>query len=217
MLKIDLVLGSSALFISVFLATAASAQDVLLEGAAENGQLDLITVTAQRRSESVQEVPIAGTAVTGGRLATIGIQNLEEIRVATPGVNVRNGGGTVRAYIRGVGSAVLGRLQEASTTTYVDGAYVAAATSIRVFNPVSSVQILKRQQGTLFGRNASDSLIQVTTREPGFMPEASAYEGYGAKLLFEPEDSTPFLLVGDTCRRGNMAPRSAPNADANDF
>jgi iron complex outermembrane recepter protein len=175
-----IAIGSPFAFASTILcAGAAYAQETPAQQQPDSHQLDVIVVTAQKRSESMQDVPIAVSAVAGEKLAALGLQNIDDIRVVMPGVNVRNAGGTARAYIRGVGAASLGALAEPSIALYVDGVYLATATSLLNFNSVSSIEVLKGPQGTLFGRNATGGLIQVTTRDPSFAPTGAFHLGFG--------------------------------------
>lgn len=181
---------TSVLAVAIWCSTPAYAQSgvdtVAGRGAAEppaseeaSSQLTDILVTAQRRQERLQDVPIAVTAVTGEDLKASGIQSLDNLRVAVPGLSVRNAGVASRPYLRGVGTAVGSPLGEPPIALYVDGVYVARAPSIFTFNNVANVEVLKGPQGTLFGRNATGGLIQVTTLDPTHETTGSFEIGYG--------------------------------------
>lgn len=128
-----------------------------------------VVVTAQRRSESLQNVPIAVTALSGAALAKAGVQNTADLNSVIPGLNFTT---SVGAYglptIRGIGSTSNGPGVENPVATYIDGVYmVSAAGSLLSLHDISQVAVLKGPQGTLFGRNATGGLIQVTTLSPG--------------------------------------------------
>jgi len=134
--------------------------------ATRSGVEDVI-VTAQRRSERLQNVPIAVTAVTAARLQTAGISNTQDLSVVTPGLIVPQAAGYTQPHIRGVGSSSNGPGIEQPVATYVDGVYIAAApAALLTLNNVDRIEVLKGPQGTLFGRNSTGGLIQVITRDP---------------------------------------------------
>lgn len=130
-----------------------------------------IVVTAQRRSERLQNVPVAVTAASAARLAAVGITNTQELAAITPGLIVPQTAGFIQPFIRGVGSSTNGPGLEAPVATYIDGVYIASAPSaLLTLNNVERIEILKGPQGTLFGRNATGGLIQVITRDPTDKP-----------------------------------------------
>jgi len=149
--------------------------------AADAGALADIVVTAQRRSENLQRVPIAVTALTPQTLAIAGIADTSELKNLTPGLNFNaNLGGFGQPRIRGVGTTATGPGIENPVATYIDGVYIAtSAGALLSLNDIEQVAVLKGPQGTLFGRNATGGLIQVTTREPSVTPHAEAQVGYG--------------------------------------
>ena len=130
-----------------------------------------IVVTAQRRSERLQNVPVAVTAASAARLAAVGITNTQELAAITPGLIVPQTAGFIQPFIRGVGSATNGPGLEAPVATYIDGIYIASAPSaLLTLNNVERIEVLKGPQGTLFGRNATGGLIQVITKDPTSKP-----------------------------------------------
>lgn len=134
---------------------------------AENGGLAEIVVTAQRRAESLQDVPISVTALTADQLTKVGITGIDDLGVAVPGLVVTDGAGYLFTHLRGVGATTAGAGLENPVALYVDGVYYANQTvGIFAFNNVSQIEVLKGPQGTLFGRNSTGGLIQVTTAEP---------------------------------------------------
>jgi iron complex outermembrane receptor protein len=131
------------------------------------GQLEEIMVTAQKRSENLQDVPIAVTAVTAAMLEKIGVRDLTDLSGAVPGLNVTNNFGRLTLSLRGIGSTSVGPGVENPIALYIDGVYYASTTaSLLSLNNINQLEVLKGPQGTLFGRNATGGLVQVTSKDP---------------------------------------------------
>jgi iron complex outermembrane receptor protein len=143
--------------------------------------LEEIVVTAQKRSQDMQTVPIAVTAVSGNQLAALGIIDTHELSAAVPGLIVGVTSTSSSTYLRGVGQSTGTAGAEAAISTYLDGIYLAApAQGLFDFTNVQQVAVLRGPQGTLFGRNSTGGLIQVTTKDPSFTTAESHFEaGYG--------------------------------------
>ena len=142
--------------------------------------LEEIVVTAQRRAENLQNVPIAVTALPASALAASGVQGTLDLPTVVPGLQMPESSGYVTPHIRGVGTAAFGAGLENSVAVYVDGVYYASApASIFNLNNISQVEVLKGPQGTLFGRNATGGLIQIQTADPGEEFHGIANIGYG--------------------------------------
>jgi iron complex outermembrane receptor protein len=139
-----------------------------------------IVVTAQRRSERLQNVPIAVAAINGTQLAAKGINNVLDLGKAVPTLNVSNEVGFTVTSLRGIGSTAIGPALENPVSIYVDGVYYASTSSL-AFDLVNieRVEVLKGPQGTLFGRNATAGLIQVITRDPDQSTRVSGHLSYG--------------------------------------
>ena len=142
--------------------------------------LEEIVVTAQRRAENLQDVPIAVTALTASALQASGVQGTLDLPTVVPGLQMPESSGYVTPHIRGVGTAAFGAGLENSVAIYVDGVYYASApASIFDLNNIAQVEVLKGPQGTLFGRNATGGLIQVITADPSQDFHGHASVGYG--------------------------------------
>ncbi|WP_347269817.1 TonB-dependent receptor [Rhizorhabdus histidinilytica] len=126
-----------------------------------------IIVTAQRRSESLENVPISITAATADMLTARGVNSMRDMIAAAPSVTLVTVAGYLQPRIRGIGNAAVGPGFEGGVAVYVDGVYQAApqANLFSLAN-IERVEILKGPQGTLFGRNTTGGLIQVITRQP---------------------------------------------------
>lgn len=137
-----------------------------------------IIVTAQRRSESLQRVPIAIVAATAETLKANGVQTTQDIGRISPGIVIspqRNG---LTTYLRGVGTQ--SGTSEQAVAIYVDNIYIAyTGAALFQLNNVDHVEVLKGPQGTLFGRNATGGLINVITKDPSHTPSLTVGAGYG--------------------------------------
>ena len=124
-----------------------------------------IVVTAQKRSENLQSVPIVISAFSNDRLETTGVQTTSQLTTLTPGLNVRITNGSFQPTIRGIGTSA--GFVENPVSLYVDGVYVPQQREgVRDLNDIAQVAVLKGPQGTLFGRNSTGGVIQITTRTP---------------------------------------------------
>src|SRR5271155_2944358 len=139
------------------------------------GEVSEVVVTAQRRSERIQDVPITVEAVSADTMRTEGIENVKDLSMVVPGLQIGDAVGFATPHLRGVGSTALAPGVESPIAIYVDGVYYASTTSsLFDFVDVDNVEVLKGPQGTLFGRNATGGLIQVTTRTPSQTPQADS-------------------------------------------
>ena len=138
-----------------------------------------IVVTAQRRAQALQSVPISVQAFTGEKLDASGIMNTADLALITPGLVVARGVGLSSPFLRGIGSSSNGPGVESPVATYVDGVYYGSkADAMSSLANVERVEVLKGPQGTLFGRNATGGLIQIITRDPSSTPGMNARVGY---------------------------------------
>jgi iron complex outermembrane receptor protein len=166
-------------------ATAAAAEETqpatgATTQSAQPAVLEEIVVTAQRRLENLQDVPITVTAMPAAALAAVGITNTADLVNVVPGMLVQTSAGYSLPHLRGVGITAIGAGIENSVALYVDGVYRGVSSSDAVgLNNIAQVEVEKGPQGTLFGRNATGGLIQVTTLDPTAGFSASAHAGYG--------------------------------------
>lgn len=165
-----LLLGASVAAI----AGAASAQE------AAPSALEEVVVTAQRRSESVQDVPISINVFDEQRLEAAAVQSLPEIARLTPGLQFQAIGATETPFLRGVGNTISLAGSESTVALVVDGVYISAqAAVLRSLANIEAVEVDRGPQGTLFGRNATGGVIQIRTRDPGPEPKLDLMVGYG--------------------------------------
>lgn len=128
-----------------------------------------IVVTAQRRAESVQAVPISVSVVSGDQLDRQQVTQLSDLSKTSASVQFGSvggsGGGGGGAFIRGIGTASLSRSAESAVGIVVDGV-VQGNTNISNLFDVQRVEVLRGPQGTLFGQSVSAGVVNITTIAP---------------------------------------------------
>ncbi len=134
-------------------------------------RIEDIVVTAQRREQNIQDVPLAVTAFTDTQLEIAIVEDTTDLVRVTPsltgGLNTGTGG-AVSYFIRGLGSTEQVATFDVPVATYVDEVYVARqiANNITLLD-VDRIEVLRGPQGTLFGRNTTGGAISIVTRKPG--------------------------------------------------
>jgi len=145
-----------------------------------NSSLQEIIVTAQRRGENLQSVPLTVSAISGQDAERMGVTDTSSLTAAVPGLDFSRQANAATPFIRGVGatSSLIGN--EASVATYVDGVYISAPqAALFTLNNIANIEVDKGPQGTLFGRNATGGVVQVSTRDPSQDTLVDALLGYG--------------------------------------
>ena len=128
-----------------------------------------IIVTAQKRSERLQDVPVAVTVVSGDALATQGKTSLEGAQYLVPSLNFLKSGTTLNQslFLRGVGTSTFSIAGEPSISTVVDGVVFArAGEAFGDLVDIDQLEVLRGPQGTLFGKNASAGVINIISKKP---------------------------------------------------
>jgi iron complex outermembrane recepter protein len=153
------------------------------EGSEEQTGIEDIVVTAQRRSESVQDVPIAISAFSSEQLEAQGINNALQMSQYVPNLFAMNNTGLGSAngyYLRGLGNTESIATFDPPVGTYVDDIYLSRQNANNLsFLDVERVEVLRGPQGTLFGRNTTGGAINVIMRDPGTEVGGYAEIGYG--------------------------------------
>lgn len=146
----------------------------LLVAAPALADLDEIVVTAQKRTQNQEDVPITIQAMTSQQLTEAGILSITDLPTVTPGLQWTTTGTGQAPFIRGVGGANETPGQESPVSVYVDGVYYQfPLTNSFSFNNIERTEVLEGPQGTLFGRNATGGLIQIITKDPSHDPSAT--------------------------------------------
>lgn len=140
-----------------------------------------VIVTAQRRHQRLQHIPMSVSAFTPEMLNQANVSGITDLKTLVPALNADGSFGTVLPFIRGVGNPAVIVGNEASVPIYVDGVYISRLnSSFFEFNDIKRVEVLDGPQGTLFGRNSTGGLIQIITRNPTDTPAIDGSLGYGS-------------------------------------
>jgi outer membrane receptor protein involved in Fe transport len=153
--------------------------------------VDQIVVTAQKRSQSLQDVPIVVTAVSSQLLKDANVKDIKELTVLTPGLMVTSTSSeaSTTARIRGVGTVGDNLGLESSVGVVIDGVYRPRnSVGFGDLGEMERVEVLKGPQGTLFGKNTSAGVINILTKRPKFVFGAegeatfSNFNGHGGSV-----------------------------------
>jgi len=158
--------SASAVVLSALFAGAAYAQDE-----ADEATVDAIIVTAQKREQSLQDVPIVVTAVGEQQLEDAGVKDIKDLTVLTPGLLVTSTSSetVTTARIRGVGTVGDNPGLESSVGVVIDGVYRPRnGVGFGDLGEMERIEVLKGPQGTLFGKNTSAGVINVISKQPEF-------------------------------------------------
>ena len=128
---------------------------------------DVIVVTAERRAENIQDVPISIVALSGDTLRERGVDNLNDLTAEVPSLSFVDNGNTKYLNIRGVGVTESAPNQTVGVAVHLDGAYIAREfTFADAFFDLESIQVLRGPQGTYSGQNASGGAIFIESARP---------------------------------------------------
>jgi iron complex outermembrane receptor protein len=187
---------ASAMTAVCFLGTPALAQDQPAAASSSNSGVGEIVVTAQRREQSVLDVPLAIQATSGEQLQTQGIKQITDLQFTTPGYNVSDSNGYTMVFIRGVGNAEFVGA-DPSVTTFIDDVPRIYGSMVNNFVDVERVEVLKGAQGGLYGRNSTGGVINIITRQPSLdTPRADVRLTYGSHQTIE-ADGYVSVPIGD--------------------
>jgi iron complex outermembrane recepter protein len=173
-----LTTSASVIALTAVAATGAAAQEIT--------SVDEIVVTAQKREQSLQDVPIVVTSLSEEVLENAGVRDIKDMQILTPGLTVTSTTSETitTARIRGVGTVGDNPGLESSVGIVIDGVYRPRnGVGFGDLGEMSRIEVLKGPQGTLFGKNTSAGVINIITEAPSFQPgfEAELTGGdYGA-------------------------------------
>jgi iron complex outermembrane recepter protein len=163
-MKITKITMASLLAIAV--AMPAVAQDAPEDDGAEAGE---IVVTAQKREENLQDIPLAVSVIGGDAIADNGGISLENAQYLVPSLNFRKSGTTLNQalFLRGVGTINFSIAAEPSVAAVLDGVVLSrAGEGFTDLFDVERIEVLRGPQGTLFGKNASAGVVSIVTKRP---------------------------------------------------
>jgi iron complex outermembrane receptor protein len=156
--------------IAVVAALAAAPAARAQEAGTTAGGLEEIIVTAQKREQNLQEVPIAVSVVSGSTLEATGGFNVETLRQLVPSLNIRKTNTQLNQalFLRGVGTINFAIAAQPSVAFVLDGVVMSSAgEAFGDMYDVERVEVLRGPQGTLFGKNASAGVVNVVSTRPG--------------------------------------------------
>ncbi|HEY2751890.1 TonB-dependent receptor [Phenylobacterium sp.] len=143
------------------------------------GTLQEIIVTAQKREEKLQEVPVSISVISGLKTQEMGISDLRVLQGYVPSMAILNSGVNPIVYIRGFGSGPNNVAFDQEVSIYLDGIYGGRAPQFTApFFDLDRMEVLRGPQGALFGRNTAAGAISLVSAKPTWTPEASATAGY---------------------------------------
>nr|WP_100169208.1 TonB-dependent receptor [Microbulbifer agarilyticus] len=148
--------------------SAAIAVTTALSSAAYAAEIEEVVVTAQKRAENLQDVPIAISAFTGDSMKAMGVKNLTDLGKFTPGVEMNNDTPLQPTYsVRGIETGDFTVGSDPAVAVYVDGVYTGRGAGAEIpLADIERVEVLKGPQGTLFGRNATGGAIHIISTKP---------------------------------------------------
>jgi len=194
----------------------AAAVAALITPAVAQAALEEIIVTAQKREQSLQDVPIAISAISGDALKAAVVTDIFDLRAAVPALEIRAvdppSQGTAFA-LRGLGTSVFNMGFEPTVATFVDGVYrsrsgLLASTD---FVDMDRIEVLKGPQGTLFGKNTSGGVVAMYTKKPDLSETSGSidlsYEEYNrvraSGVVNVPLSSTAAMRLAGTWAKGD--------------
>jgi iron complex outermembrane receptor protein len=167
---------------------------------ASAGALEVIVVTAQKRTESIQDVPVSITALSGTRLTDARIDDASALAGYVPNLQVSAplGGSTPVFSLRGVSMSDYSLNQASPVASYVDEVYKGniALFGVQMFD-LDRVEVLRGPQGTLYGKNTTGGAINFVTRRPDFTTDAYVKLGVGSDSRMEAQGAFGGGLVED--------------------
>ena len=167
-----------ALFTAIVsMAAPAAAQDPTATPAEETRTLATLTVTAQKREEALQDVPISVTALDEQLLKDASVRDIKDMQILVPGLTVTStqNEAITTARIRGIGTVGDNVGLESSVGVVIDGVYRPRnSVGFGDLGQLERIEVLKGPQGTVFGKNTSAGVINVVTRRPSYGQTAEA-------------------------------------------
>jgi iron complex outermembrane receptor protein len=165
------------------LAGGAQAQPTAPNAAANDQggpQLEEVIVTAQRRAERLENVPMAVSAVSPAAIERAGITSIHDLGQLVPGAQINFAGGFTQPTIRGITTLTTGVGFENNVAIYIDGFYSPDNVTVNGdLANISGIEVLKGPQGTLWGRNATGGAILINTKAPSKVLTGSLQASYG--------------------------------------
>jgi len=178
---------------AVLAANASRSDDAL-------ARIESVTVTARRREESAQDVPIPIATLSGDALEKAGEFRLEDLNRRLPSTNVQFGNPRQSSIaVRGLGNNPANDALEASVGVYLDNVYLGRPGMANLdLIDIDQVALLRGPQGTLFGKNTTAGVLNISTREPTFEPSAQFESSFGNRDYYQVRGAVSGPISGET-------------------
>ncbi|MGF1454400.1 MAG: TonB-dependent receptor [Alphaproteobacteria bacterium] len=166
--RLAMCLSTTALTGLAGAGTALAQQDA--PAVKREAMMERMIITAQKREESLQDVPVAVTLLDSALIEASYSRNIESLANAVPTLNFRKGNTTRNSalFLRGIGTISFSTAAEPSVSTVVDGVVLArSGMAFSDLYDIERIEILRGPQGTLFGKNASAGVLNIVTKRPG--------------------------------------------------
>lgn len=189
-------LGLVAMFLALGVSTPALAGEQ--SGDSEAGVADIV-VTAQRREQNLQDVPISITAFSSDAIERADLSAIDKLSGQVPGLKIAIGADRTNLAIRGIGTNITNIAAESGVAVNLDGVYLTRTTLTgATYSDLAQMEVLRGPQGTLYGRNATGGALNITTRTPDgtFDGNISALVGNGGR--FRVRGAVGIPIVGET-------------------
>src|SRR3954464_9490501 len=174
----------------------------------EGEVIEAVIVTARRRSENLQDTPVAVTALSADALERQQITGTTDLDKVAPNIQFHSYGtltgnnSAAQVFIRGIGQSDATPAVDPGVGVYIDDVYMGRAVGAAMeFRDIANVQILRGPQGTLFGRNTIGGAVLLTSNQPGDDAGNSVRVGVGEDNLYEAFGAFDLPLSGDWSSR----------------
>jgi iron complex outermembrane recepter protein len=155
------------------LSLAISCAAITAYAAEDTARIEEITVTAQKRSQSVQEVPATITAISGETLDNSWVKEITDLQYLVPSMMVGQLYGSNQITLRGVSTGLTSGMEDPSVAVHIDGVYQARSRTLDIaMIDLDRIEVLSGPQGTLYGRNATGGVVNYISKAP-----SSEFEG----------------------------------------
>ena len=200
----------------------AAGQTVTLDAVLEIALVESVTVTAQKREEDLQTVPVAITALTATAIERANIVDVTNLQFNAPGINISRAGEDIRPAIRGARTEQVGATNDPAVGFHVDGLYKGRPSqATNVFVDLDRVEVMRGPQGTLFGRNTFGGNVHVISKVPTNAFDLGAEVTLGnyndRKILgflnLPANDKVQFRLAYDVERRDGYITNHGPSGN----
>lgn len=161
-----------------------------------NATVGEIIVTAQKRSESLQKVPIAVSVMTASQLERSGVSDLQDVALSVPNLDFGQQLGAAHIYLRGIGLDSVAVGSEGSIAFNVDNVFISRTVgALSSFYDINQLEVVHGPQGTVYGRNATGGAINVSTRDPTANTEGYVNLTAGSYDLFKADGALGGSLI----------------------